>query len=97
MSALYAAGRQAAISRRAAQNCEDALEAECRCRCQGALHGAKRGKVGTLPMDDPHSPSRVCPKCKGDGKDVYVEGGEVVKLKCGKCSGAGRIPAPEAR
>lgn len=87
----YAADRSKAIAKRAAQNCENAAEPVCRCRCGGDLHGAKRGDVGLLPMDDPHSPAQVCPKCKGDGQDVYIGGGELVKFKCAKCGGTGRM------
>ncbi len=32
-----------ALSLRQAQNCENALHPTCKCRCGGALHGAKRG------------------------------------------------------
>lgn len=87
----YAGERTRALSKREAQNCEDAKEIVCHCRCNGASHGAKRGDVSSLPMDDPHSPARICPKCKGDGQDVYVGDGELVKFKCSKCNGVGRI------
>lgn len=50
-----------ALSERQARNCEEARKPVCRCRCGGALHGAKRGgeKPGRtwyeqLPEDDPH-------------------------------------------
>lgn len=87
----YAGDRKKALSKKAAQNCENAVEPVCHCRCGGALHGALRGPVESLPMTDPHSPSRTCPRCKGDGKDVYVDGAELVKFPCGKCGGTGRV------
>ncbi len=86
-----AGDRKKALSKQAAQNCEDAKELVCRCRCGGANHGAKRGPVAGLPIDDPHSLARICPKCKGDGQDVYVGGGELVKFKCAKCEGTGLV------
>jgi hypothetical protein len=49
------------LTARQAQNCEEALGPVCRCRCGGALHGAKRkgyeqGRefYENLPEDDPH-------------------------------------------
>lgn len=49
------------LSAKQAQACEEALNPRCRCRCGGALHGAKRkgyedGRAfyETLPEDDPH-------------------------------------------
>lgn len=89
--AKYVGDRQKALSWRAAQNCENAKELVCHCRCGGANHGAKRGNVGDLPFEDPHSPAHLCPKCKGSGEDVYVGGGELVKFKCRKCGGGGRV------
>lgn len=48
-----------------AQSCENAVGERCRCRCGGALHGAKRFKktdskdnrswYEQLPEEDPHS------------------------------------------
>lgn len=50
-----------ALSLRQASRCETAQHAKCRCRCGGALHGAKRmiepdDRVAyeLLPEDDPH-------------------------------------------
>lgn len=86
-----AGDRSKALSKIAAQNCEDAKEPVCRCRCGGDLHGAKRGPVGSLPIGDPHSLERICPKCKGDGQAVYIGAGELVKFKCPKCNGVGKI------
>lgn len=50
-----------ALSERQARNCEEARHPVCRCRCGGALHGAKRGGTKPdrsyyeqLPDDDPH-------------------------------------------
>jgi hypothetical protein len=50
------------LSLRQAQACENALNSRCRCRCGGALHGAKRGGADVpgrawfedLPANDPH-------------------------------------------
>lgn len=46
------------LSLRDATRCEDAKEHVCKCRCGGALHGAKRGTgeafFDALPEDDPH-------------------------------------------
>lgn len=44
---------------RMAQRCEDAQTIRCRCRCNGACHGAHRGWVGTLPDFDPHRPAQA--------------------------------------
>lgn len=91
-----ASRRQRALSFRAAQECENATGPVCKCRCNGALHG--KGRVvdtRTLPLDDPHSPSSECPRCKGTGKITafdYTSGAEVeVEIPCWKCKGAGRI------
>lgn len=55
-----------ALSKRQAMNCEQAITPVCKCRCGGALHGAKRGGLSqsgepinygffeALPADDPH-------------------------------------------
>lgn len=48
-----------------AQACENAMQPVCKCRCNGALHGANRGGTAAdggldraffeaLPADDPH-------------------------------------------
>lgn len=46
------------LSQRAADRCEGAKHPRCRCRCGGALHGAKRGQgpsfFESLPAEDPH-------------------------------------------
>lgn len=46
------------LSQKQASRCEEAKEPVCKCRCGGALHGAKRGKgaefFDSLPADDPH-------------------------------------------
>jgi hypothetical protein len=52
------------LSESQARRCEEACDKRCRCRCGGALHGAKRARkfAGTtprewfeqLPEDDPH-------------------------------------------
>lgn len=75
------------LSRRGAQRCEDAMEPVCECRCSGALHGAKRGPVGKLPLGDAHSLLRKCLKCNGKGRItclVLANG-----LPCSKCKGTG--------
>lgn len=53
--------RTKSLSLKQAQNCENAKEPVCKCRCGGALHGAKRGGETPgldffegLPSDDPH-------------------------------------------
>ena len=53
--------RERPLTLKQAQNCENAREPVCKCRCGGALHGAKRGGdtptatfFETLPEDDPH-------------------------------------------
>lgn len=47
-----------ALSVKQADKCEQAKEHVCKCRCGGALHGAKRGSGITffnrLPANDPH-------------------------------------------
>lgn len=54
-----------ALSQFAANNCENAKNDVCHCRCNGALHGARRLKTNEtgdtdptefekLPEDDPH-------------------------------------------
>ena len=46
------------LTQREAERCENALEPVCKCRCQGAKHGAGRVKAGgdfsELPLRDPH-------------------------------------------
>lgn len=49
------------LTQKQAANCENAREPVCKCRCGGALHGAKRGGDNpsdeffwALPEDDPH-------------------------------------------
>lgn len=41
------------LSQSTANRCENAKEPECKCRCGGALHGAKGKRIGrgTSPMD----------------------------------------------
>lgn len=82
-----------ALSWAQAQSCENATKPRCQCRCGGALHGAKRGRVVALPLDDPHSPTTTCPVCQGDGAvlraGVYDERG--ITRQCPKCKGAGRV------
>jgi hypothetical protein len=43
------------LTRSQATACENAHSPRCRCRCQGALHGARRATdVAELPPSDPH-------------------------------------------
>jgi hypothetical protein len=43
------------LTRTQATACEIAHSPRCRCRCQGALHGARRTTdVAALPTSDPH-------------------------------------------
>lgn len=49
------------LSENQARNCEEAKHPICKCRCNGALHGARRGGAApsrqwyeTLREDDPH-------------------------------------------
>ena len=89
-----------ALSHRQAQRCEDAEHPKCTCRCGGQFHGGKRGDVTTLPLDDPHSPSRICPKCHGTGKRHYVDlitSGQAAEWTCEKCQGSGRVLAKSAK
>lgn len=82
-----------ALSLRAAQDCENATGPVCKCRCNGAFHG--KGRVmdtRTLPLDDPHSPSSECPKCRGTGKRTWFDyNGAPQESECWKCKGVGRI------
>lgn len=55
------ASRARALTAYQAVQCEQALEDRCRCRCGGALHGARRPGLRfdpegyyLLPDDDPH-------------------------------------------
>lgn len=77
-----------AIAYNAARKCENAEEPRCRCRCQGKYHGARRGNVLTLPLTDPHSPSRECGWCMGTGKWERSNGDPI---QCAKCHGQGRL------
>lgn len=68
-----------ALTERQARNCEQATKPICRCRCGGALHGAKRaGKDNpprdwfeSLPEDDPHY---VPPKPQSKPKQARLPG-----------------------
>ncbi len=49
------------LTERQAKNCEEAREPACHCRCEGTMHGGKRGGGDApmefyygLPEDDPH-------------------------------------------
>lgn len=42
--------RMKPLSFREAERCENAREPQCKCRCGGAAHGAKRGTSGQLEM-----------------------------------------------
>ena len=79
-----------ALSAKAAANCENAKTPVCRCRCGGRFHGSARMKISELPLDDPHSPSVECQRCKGTGK-LTVWRGEEVEIDCYFCKAQGRI------
>lgn len=79
------------LSQKVAQRCEDAKESVCKCRCGGALHGARRGDVLTLPYGDPHSLIRKCRKCDGTGKRYAISSGTMITLECGICKGKGLL------
>ena len=92
----YSANRSKALSESAAQRCEEAKEPVCRCRCGGKHHGAKRGRVRELALDDPHSPSKNCSKCGGKGEYTFADYDGMKTFKCGKCDGTGKIlPTPK--
>jgi len=64
------------------------------------MHGAARGKISGLPVDDPHSPSAECHKCGGTGRvkeaDYFAEPDEQgnlpqVERDCRYCDGKGRF------
>lgn len=95
--------RQRALSASAASECENAKHPTCKCRCGGKMHGAARGKISGLPVDDPHSPSALCHKCGGSGKitetDYWAEPNERgeyprVEKDCRYCDGKGRYIKP---
>lgn len=69
--------RSRPLSYKAAKSCEEAQEPECRCRCKGLLHGARRGSILDLPAGDPHSMLVQCKVCKGQN------------TKCRNCNGTG--------
>lgn len=85
-----------ALSERSADRCETAEHSRCKCRCKGALHGAKRGNVRELPLDDPHSPAKKCKRCGGTGQ-VRLQRWTYPKLdhdpmaQCHDCGGAGKV------
>lgn len=91
--------RTVALSASSARSCETAATPQCRCRCNGALHGAARGPISGLPVTDPHSPSSTCPVCKGTGKREQIDygqwkSGEAPPMRvvdCYKCKGQGRF------
>ncbi len=84
-----------ALSLRAAQACENAQYPACECRCGGAAHGRARiADVRQLPLDDPHSPSRDCEKCRGTGKQYS---GTEWERSCWKCDGIGRYISKKVR
>lgn len=76
--------RKRALSYSQARTCEEACQPRCTCRCGGTLHGAKRGDVRGLPLEDPHAVRRVCLKCQGSGKLLN-------DLPCWKCHGQGSV------
>jgi len=67
------------------------------------MHGAARGKISGLPIDDPHSPSAECRKCGGTGKvkenGYFAEPNEhgvfpQIERDCRYCDGKGRFIKP---
>ena len=84
--------RKNALSLRAAQSCEHAIGPVCKCRCGGAMHGKARVlDTRSLPLDDPHSPSKACPRCKGKGKIPWWNELGQTEIVCPKCRGPGRF------
>lgn len=73
-----------------ANNCENAKHPRCQCRCAGALHGAKRGRVADLPYDDPHSPTSTCKRCSGSGQAPKFWPDQP-DAPCRACSGTGHV------
>jgi len=95
------------LSARQAQSCEEAKYPKCVCRCGGKLHGAKRGNVCAMPINDFHYPGKSCATCGGTGKCAWCVGtGQRAYLgraelcwycepngsgKCRKCAGTGGV------
>lgn len=79
------------LSIKQAQKCEDAKEPLCKCRCKGALHGAKRGSVRKLAFGDPHSLVKQCPKCGGTGKRKMLDFNGIIEYDCHTCNKTGFI------
>lgn len=95
--------RKRALSASAASECENAKYPTCKCRCGGKMHGTARGKISGLPVDDPHSPSVECSRCRGTGKvtetDWFAKPDAeghypVVERDCRYCNGRGRYIKP---
>jgi hypothetical protein len=68
------------------------------------MHGAARGKISGLPVDDPHSPSAECRKCGNTGKLTEIDylakpdaDGRypAVTRDCRYCDGKGRYIKPD--
>jgi DnaJ-class molecular chaperone len=76
------------LTQKQAQKCEDAKEPQCKCRCDGQLHGAKRGSVTGLAYGDPHSLIKMCPKCEGTGEYKHKSYTNMI-LECSRCKGKG--------
>lgn len=95
--------RKRALSASAASECENAKHPQC--RCGGKMHGATRGKLGGLPLDDPHSPSVECLKCGGTGKRMVPDYSATlpegewsyppIEADCMYCNGKGRFIKPK--
>src|SRR5262245_14395292 len=80
-----------------AVKCENAHGKNCRCQCGGKLHGARRGSVGNLPVNDPHSPSSQCPHCGGEGNlNAYdTKSLQFERRMCPACKGTGLVVLPK--
>ena len=81
--------RTRALSDAQARRGEEARHPRGPCRCGGTLHGAQRGSVLALPLEDPHAPSQRCPACGGSGLERL--GGP-----CQACQGQRRVPTRRA-
>jgi hypothetical protein len=88
-----------------AANCEHALEPVCRCRCGGALHGAKRLGLALdpagyflLPPDDPHYAEPVGGAFQLALSPDFTNGGVVgVRVLAPDPGAVGALPDPDIR
>jgi len=75
--------------------CENATSNKCTCQCGGKFHGARRGSIGNLPVNDPHSPSSRCPLCGGAGKVQRYREGKFIEAICPACHETGLVVLPK--